>query len=127
MCAHILFTAHAAIAHLDELCYVHDGAEWGVRVSGSGGGGGGGVREGGSCSIYSNELRENDVYLRRFFHTDREISTRFPVQLHNPRTTGENRIFPPTSLYRANPSSASRASRPGTLACHYSWPPRSVP
>lgn len=30
MCADVLFTAHAAIAHLDELCYVHDGTEWGV-------------------------------------------------------------------------------------------------
>lgn len=77
--------------------------------------------------FYSNEKSESGVYLRRSSHRDREISTRCPVQLHNPRTTGGNQISPPTSPCRANPSSSSRASRPGTLACHCSWPPRSVP
>lgn len=76
--------------------------------------------------LYLNEKSENRVYLRRSSHRDREISTRCPVQLHNPHTTGENQIFPPTSPCRANPSSSSRASRPGTLACHCSWPPHSV-
>lgn len=76
------------------------------------------------ADLYSNEKSENSVYLRRSSHRDREISTRCPVQLHNPHTTGENQIFPPTFPCRANPSSSSRASRPGTLACHCSWPPR---
>lgn len=67
------------------------------------------------------KLPRTPVYLLRFFHINKEISRRFPVQLRIRHKREESQICHPTFLSRVAHFSSSALSPPRFWVCRLAW------